>query len=207
MSDYRDIPSINIKNEYPEKEFLSSSMDIKRQLSQSLGQSNSQGGILKPTSRRGSAIPKTDNEDEDDDDGNERKRKDNINDKIQELLSLLPPELFVEKVTSNSAVTDDIDISARNSGTKDGKPNKGQILTKSVEYIQHLQNVIDENNRKEVELLMKIKKLTAEDKSIGYTSAEMALGKIGVGPLSNEYFKTVLVQSANANKSLRKVLP
>lgn len=221
------IPTINIKNEpgsSQANELLSKSLDIKKQLSQSfqntgLGPS---GGISKPQSRKNSIVPirsnhASDNEDNDDDDegqGNERKRRDNINDKIQELLTLIPAELFAETAPTNSPgenqSENDAAIAAamKNSGTKDGKPNKGQILTKSVEYLQYLQNLIDENNRKEVELVMTLKTLQYKEQgraanlpiNVGHTSAEHALGKIGVGPLSDDYFKLVLVKSAGINK-------
>lgn len=172
-------------------------------LTQSGGGSGSlpSNGITKPTSRRGSMVKVklNDSEDEDDngDGGNERKRRDSINERIQELLTLVPPEFFNETTNGNEK---DIDLAVKNSGTKDGKPNKGQILTKSVEYIQYLQNKIDENNMKEVELLLKLKNLGVTKDNSMRTSAEVALGKIGVGPLSNEYFKNVLVSSANTNK-------
>ncbi|WEJ93065.1 retrograde regulation protein 1 [Yamadazyma tenuis] len=209
------IPSINFKGESKQSDLVSNSVDIKRQLSQSLGGGVSHGGISKPSSRRGSLVPIRSNDsnsdggeqDDGDDDGHDRKRRDNINDKIQELLTLVPEDLFKDTGVSK----DPDDELMRNSGTKDGKPNKGQILTKSVEYIQYLQNQIDENNRKEVELLLKLKSLgvstsgsSGRDGSIGHTSAEVALGKIGVGPLSTDYFKKVLVASANANKSQRR---
>ncbi|KAG5421178.1 RTG1 [Candida metapsilosis] len=192
------------------------------------------GGISKPHSRRNSAYIKSqegsdaeDNNENDDENnpGNERKRRDNINDKIQELLTLIPSEFFevkddvkVKKETSPSERSpneDDVNNTAGKTGTKDGKPNKGQILTKAVEYLQSLQNLIDENNRKEVELIMKLETLKLKQKNhgvvndsvpirIGYTSAERALGEIGVGPCSEDYFKGVLVKSANASKSSRK---
>lgn len=159
------------------------------------------------------------NSDDEDDLGHERKRRDNINDKIQELLTLVPPEFFQEQLATNNALTQanalnaqlehDAAIAAamKNSGTKDGKPNKGQILTKSVEYIQYLQKKIDENNRNEVELIMKLKNLELKRDNnqlnvpinVGHTSAEVALGKIGVGPLSDDYFKQVLQNSAKRN--------
>ncbi|ODQ77095.1 hypothetical protein BABINDRAFT_24885, partial [Babjeviella inositovora NRRL Y-12698] len=108
----------------------------------------------------------------------ERKRRDNINDKIQELLKLIPHSFFTDE-------------QPKATGTKDGKPNKGQILTKGVDYIVFLQNAIDENNRKEVELQMKIKAL--EQRKLGpndqrsdfsHTIAEKCLAEIGVGPLA-----------------------
>ncbi|CAK9436071.1 uncharacterized protein LODBEIA_P06290 [Lodderomyces beijingensis] len=198
------------------------------------------GGISKPHSRRNSAYIKpqetSDAEDNDDDDGaggadakdqgNERKRRDNINDKIQELLKLIPSEYFAttqkDEPSRNepspgekSPSEEDINNTVSKTGTKDGKPNKGQILTKSVEYLQNLQNLIDENNRKEVELILKLESLKLKHKNggqvqegvpvrIGYTSAERALGEIGVGPCSEDYFKNILVRSANSSKSGRK---
>lgn len=99
----------------------------------------------------------------------DKKRKDNINQKIAELLELIPPTFFS-------------DISEKNSGTKDGKPNKGQILSKSVDYITYLQNEIDSRNRKEVELTM----LLQHSPHNKHTVAEEMLAKIGVGPLAEE---------------------
>lgn len=212
-----NVPSIQIRRDskLPASELLSKSLDIKKQLSQSFGNSGVSGGISKPQSRKNSIIPirSNDGSDADDDDqGNERKRRDNINEKIQELLTLVPPEFFQEVPDKNPANEDDqdaaINAAMKNSGTKDGKPNKGQILTKSVEYIQYLQNLIDENNRKEIELTMRLKKLQLQQEGkasnvpvpIEHTSAERALGQIGVGPLSDEYFKQVLVGSSGKRR-------
>ena len=228
------IPSINIKQEDFDS-VLSGSLDVKKQLSLSLntagvgiGSSYGNGGISKPQSRRNSTYIKShegsDNEDEDDqndkDVGNERKRRDNINDKIQELLTLIPSEFFQSNTDNNTKTGTKVvkenspeDDAVKNSGTKDGKPNKGQILTKSVEYLHYLQNLIDENNRKEVELIMRLKTLELKAANrpsenipirIGYTSAEKALGEIGVGPCSEEYFKNVLIKSASTSKSGRR---
>lgn len=142
--------------------------------------------------------------------GRERKRRDNINEKIQELLALIPPSYFeateetaghmikVEKIGLEEAVL----AALRNSGTKDGKPNKGQILTKLVTYLQDMQTQIDKANRKEVELrscLMKLElKVTGNplaSLSEGrHTIAEQALGEIGVGPLSQDYFTRSLTE-------------
>ncbi|CUM68395.1 uncharacterized protein PRCAT00006118001 [Priceomyces carsonii] len=209
--EYSELRSLNVPQ----------SLDVKRQLSQSFQTGSSHGGsagISKPHSRKNSLMPMKSNSDDEDDDkdgqGNERKRRDNINDKIQELLTLIPSEYFQE-VPSNTQVANPNDNDAaiaaavKNSGTKDGKPNKGQILTKSVEYLQYLQNIIDENNRKEVELRMRLKtsqlklqnkQATPDQLNIDHTSAEKALGKIGVGPLSDEYFKEILISSTNGKQ-------
>ncbi|KAG0682554.1 hypothetical protein C6P42_002836 [Pichia californica] len=99
----------------------------------------------------------------------DRKRKDNINQKIGELLQLIPQTFFS-------------DTSEKSSGTKDGKPNKGQILSKGVDYITFLQNEIDARNRREVELTMLLNQSTHNK----HTVAEEMLAKIGVGPLAEE---------------------
>lgn len=143
---------------------------------------------------RRKSIARSSNDDENDDDSEDRKKRDNMNDKIQEMLHLVPEAYFVENKD-------------RSSGTKDGKPNKGQILTKGVEYIQDLQNKIDENNRKEVELIWKLKKLIKANSgnpvdlgglNLNNTSAEIVLSEIGVGPLAS----TATTTNSNlANKS------
>lgn len=174
-------------------ELLSRSSDIKRQLSQSFH--GTSGGVSKPHLRRNLAYPKPEDEDEDDQ-KSERKRRDNINDRIQELLTLLPAELFLEPLGDGSGFDD---AATRLTGTKDGKPNKGQILTKLVDYIQLMQSDIDKNNRREVELVLTLKKLQQsgqrQDSSsvnVGPTSAELALGEIGVGPYSETYYRSIL---------------
>lgn len=227
LSKQKSLNIPNIKTENVDN-LLSKSLDIKKQLSQSFqgnAGSYSHGGITKPQSRKNSTIAiksngGSDNEDDDEDEnqGNERKRRDNINDKIQELLMLIPSEFFQDKETKVAEIKEEdkeeaeLAAAVKSSGTKDGKPNKGQILTKSVEYLQHLQNSIDENNRKEVELTMRLKNLELQLQnkpqnvpiSLGNTSAERSLGKIGVGPLSDDYFKSVLVNSANTNKGTQR---
>ena len=122
----------------------------------------------------------------------ERKRRDNINEKIQELGTIIPRTFFE-------------DSKEKSSGTKDGRPNKGQILTKSVEYIRYLQDKIDEQNKLENELIITLKNLEnrknikpeARPSNVYFknTSAEMALGKIGVGPLASKS----MVQIKNQN--------
>lgn len=152
----------------------------------------------------------------------DRKRRDNINERIQELLTLIPSEYFQEyyatsnNSSSNSATPGAISgahsgggagssnsedstvgtpISSfgtpkpKGTGTRDGRPNKGQILTQAVEYINKLQNQVDAKNREEVECILKLSKLAkiagvkVTDINLENTSAEIELGRIGVGPL------------------------
>lgn len=130
---------------------------------------------------------------------NDRKRRDKINDRIQELLSIIPKDFFRDyygNSSSNDTLSEStpgalgLSSKAKGTGTKDGKPNKGQILTQAVEYISHLQNQVDTQNREEVELMMKATQLAKQtgtivnDINLENTSAEVALSRIGVGPLA-----------------------
>ncbi|KAJ2740942.1 hypothetical protein H4S06_005991, partial [Coemansia sp. BCRC 34490] len=60
----------------------------------------------------------------------ERRRRDNINDRIQELFTLLPETMI----------------------DQNAKPNKGMILKKSVEYIRQLQHMLQNQNSRLHEL-------------------------------------------------------
>lgn len=139
----------------------------------------------------------------------DRKRRDNINERIQQLLTMIPNEFFQDYYknssgldsesgfvdTPSSAATPKPGTNAgkvKSTGTRDGKPNKGQILTQAVEYIMSLQNEIDSKNREEVELILKLQDLSkstgtiVNDINLENTSAEIALAKIGVGSLAGE---------------------
>lgn len=113
--------------------------------------------------------------------GDELSRKgDHLSDKIQEFLQLIPQLVFQDE-------------QLKSTGTKDGKPNKGQILTKGVEFILQLQAAIDDSNRREVDLQRRVKQLEAtkqlpagEQRSdFSHTTAERCLADIGVGPLAD----------------------
>jgi hypothetical protein len=60
----------------------------------------------------------------------ERRRRDNINDKIQELCTIIPPEIFEGEV----------------------KPNKAIILTKTVDYVKLLQEIVQVQAQRAKEL-------------------------------------------------------
>ncbi|KAJ1302142.1 hypothetical protein OPQ81_000970 [Rhizoctonia solani] len=71
----------------------------------------------------------------------ERRRRDNINEKISELSTLIPECLL----SDNPAVAtkDDILGPVDEEGTREGpKANKGMILRKSVDYIKYLQQLV-----------------------------------------------------------------
>ncbi|KAK6197545.1 uncharacterized protein RJT21DRAFT_58160 [Scheffersomyces amazonensis] len=229
------------------EDLLSRSSDVRKQLSQSFqgsGGLHVSGGINKPQSRRSSLIPNiksnpTSDVEDDDNINNNNNNNNNNNDKksdpgrvdlvtskIQELLTLIPPEFFQDTVKSNkngkppikqendeNEDDEDEDGNPRTSGTRDGKPNKGQILTKSLEYIEYLQKLIDDNNHAEARLKKRLKEqedragLQNSQLSIGPTSGERALGEIGIGSnpaLVEDYFKQVLVSSANTNRASQR---
>ncbi|SCU94000.1 LAME_0F05732g1_1 [Lachancea meyersii CBS 8951] len=137
----------------------------------------------------------------------DRRRRDNLNDKMQTLLKLIPEELFQEYYRRKEVVDLENGHSTpgsagvpaggsasgsklKGTGTKDGKPNKGQILTQAVEYMTKLQAQVDARNREEVELILRVKELSKKtgvavnDINLENTSAEIALARIGVGPLA-----------------------
>ncbi|SCU78888.1 LANO_0A04368g1_1 [Lachancea nothofagi CBS 11611] len=145
---------------------------------------------------------------------NDRRRRDNLNDKIQQLLDKIPEDYFQDYYRRKDVIDMDdaqmtpgsnglgsagsVSAKLKGTGTKDGKPNKGQILTQAVEYITKLQGHVDARNREEVELILRVKELSKQmeapvnDINLENTSAEVALAKIGVGPLASvadEYFE------------------
>lgn len=109
----------------------------------------------------------------------ERRRRDNINEKIQELATLVPDSLLY---AADPLASPTGPGSQASNLTKDGKPNKGTILSRSVDYIRNLQAVIDEQNRKELEMRDLVqdmqRQLGVEVTNFGPTSAEIALARI-----------------------------
>uniref|UniRef100_A0A1D1Z6K9 Microphthalmia-associated transcription factor n=1 Tax=Anthurium amnicola TaxID=1678845 RepID=A0A1D1Z6K9_9ARAE len=70
----------------------------------------------------------------------ERRRRDNINEKIHELSTLLP-DLYVDSAN---------------------KPNKGVILRKSVDYIRLLQSLVEQERSRNVKLESQVRELTSQ---------------------------------------------
>lgn len=110
----------------------------------------------------------------------ERRRRDNINEKIKELCDLLP-EAFLYATNDPNAYN----------GSKDDKPNKGTILSRSVDYIRKLQQIIDDQNRRELELQDTVQQLQRQNgmpvTEFGPTSAEAGLAKLGLEEPSPEF--------------------
>ncbi|CAB4446628.1 unnamed protein product [Rhizophagus irregularis] len=70
----------------------------------------------------------------------ERRRRDNINEKIQELSTLLP-DLYVDSAN---------------------KPNKGVILRKSVDYIRRLKSMVEQERNRNVKLETQVRELSSQ---------------------------------------------
>ncbi|CAG8501080.1 17627_t:CDS:2 [Funneliformis caledonium] len=97
----------------------------------------------------------------------ERRRRDNINEKIQELSTLLP-DLYIDSAN---------------------KPNKGVILRKSVDYIRHLKQLVEQHKNRNVELESRVRELSSSgipiDSNSGSTSSRMDLNNSSsIGGLS-----------------------
>lgn len=83
----------------------------------------------------------------------ERRRRENINDRIQELGSLLP-EPMLEECNSNCA------------GGTSNKPNKGAILRKSVDHIRLLQQDVNTYRHRIQELETILNNIQQKRKSV-----------------------------------------
>ncbi|GBB94725.1 hypothetical protein RclHR1_02400021 [Rhizophagus clarus] len=96
----------------------------------------------------------------------ERRRRDNINEKIQELSTLLP-DLYVDSAN---------------------KPNKGVILRKSVDYIRLLQSMIEQERNRNVKLETQVRELSSQsgipiDNNSGSASSRSDLNNSSNGGL------------------------
>lgn len=147
-------------------------------------------------------------------------KRGNINELIQQLLTVIPDDFFQEYKKNEAKLKEELASSGKfgssmplgkgkGSGVHDGKPTKGQILTQAVEYVNSLQERVDLKNREEVELILKVKELSKQtgsivnDLNLDNTSAEIALARIGVGPLAgmfDEENKADQVLSSSASK-------
>lgn len=98
----------------------------------------------------------------------ERRRRDNINDRISELAALIPAVLL-ESASAEDAPPSPSTLFSPQSGTvplpgtssagSAARPNKGVVLQKSVEYIRHLQTILEASSRREDELQQTILEL------------------------------------------------
>ncbi|KAI9475422.1 MAG: helix-loop-helix DNA-binding domain-containing protein [Benjaminiella poitrasii] len=77
----------------------------------------------------------------------ERRRRENINERIQELGTMLPESMLDELISQNTSVTNN-------------KPNKGAILRKSVDHIRILQQEVLTHKQRVMELEKQLASLT-----------------------------------------------
>ncbi|KAF9273556.1 hypothetical protein BGZ68_001399, partial [Mortierella alpina] len=115
----------------------------------------------------------------------ERRRRDNINEKIQELSTLLP-DIYVDSAN---------------------KPNKGVILRKSVDYIRHLQQLVasQTNRNQELEAQLQARNQGAGNSNNGARSDDAGKnnGTNGTGPtpqLQQDFgMMRIVSEGSNAN--------
>ncbi|KAF9102181.1 hypothetical protein BGX29_004888 [Mortierella sp. GBA35] len=107
----------------------------------------------------------------------ERRRRDNINEKIQELSTLLP-EIYVDSAN---------------------KPNKGVILRKSVDYIRHLQQLVASQNNRNQELEAQLRSRTNGTGSAPDESNNNGANGAGPGPQLQQDFGMMRIVSSGGN--------
>jgi Helix-loop-helix DNA-binding domain len=97
----------------------------------------------------------------------ERRRRDNINEKIQELAAIIPDE-FMTPSSAIHGASSPLSGSPATHHAPDGtvKHNKGIILRKSVDYIRSLQDVVKESQRRARRLEEEVKRLGGDPKSV-----------------------------------------
>jgi len=123
----------------------------------------------------------------------ERRRRDNINEKISELSTLIPECLLTDAPTAGGK--DDVLGAVDEEGGKEGpKANKGMILRKSVDYIKYLQQLVRVQASRNRELESRLSHFRGDDDasdagSLGSTSNLDPIGLLdlnGLLPIPDE---------------------
>src|SRR5271156_603764 len=99
----------------------------------------------------------------------ERRRRDNINEKIQELAAIIPEE-FMTPPSAVHGASSPLSASPATHHAPDGtiKHNKGVILRKSVDYIRSLQDVVKDTQRRARRLEEEVKRLGGDPKLVDH---------------------------------------
>lgn len=99
----------------------------------------------------------------------ERRRRDHIKEKIKELGQLVPLSLLtpltcaVQHFLNKNALSEETRNLLNAVKVKEAKPNKATILLRSVDYITHLQYVIDKQQKRRQDIEQKILELRQND--------------------------------------------
>ncbi|KAF8605754.1 HLH-domain-containing protein [Ceratobasidium sp. AG-I] len=108
----------------------------------------------------------------------ERRRRDNINEKISELSTLIPECLLTDAPTPATGKDDVLGPVDEEGGKEGPKANKGMILRKSVDYIKYLQQLVRAQASRNRELESQLSQYRGPDEPASDVAALLGLGSI-----------------------------
>ncbi|KAG9124613.1 hypothetical protein FRC07_010942 [Ceratobasidium sp. 392] len=103
----------------------------------------------------------------------ERRRRDNINEKISELSTLIPECLLSDAPTPTTGKDDVLGAVDEEGGKEGPKANKGMILRKSVDYIKYLQQLVRAQASRNRELESQLSQYRAPDENSSDPAASL----------------------------------
>jgi len=110
----------------------------------------------------------------------ERRRRDNINEKISELSTLIP-ECLLTDAPAPATGKDDVLGAVDEEGGKEGpKANKGMILRKSVDYIKYLQQLVRAQASRNRELESQLSQYRGANGAPSDLAGSLGLGAVNV---------------------------
>lgn len=108
----------------------------------------------------------------------ERRRRDLIKERIKELGLIVPPSLLNPQLCAiqvlqrhSSLNSDEINNLISSIKVKETKPNKSTILNKSVDYIKHLEYVLDQQDKTRESLISKIEEIEQKLNNVSLSRA------------------------------------
>ncbi|KAG9091654.1 hypothetical protein FRC06_000479 [Ceratobasidium sp. 370] len=108
----------------------------------------------------------------------ERRRRDNINEKISELSTLIPECLLTDGPTPTGGKDDVLGAVDEEGGKEGPKANKGMILRKSVDYIKYLQQLVRAQASRNRELESQLSQYRGADGAPSDLAGSLGLGAV-----------------------------
>ncbi|KAG8737285.1 hypothetical protein FRC10_008375 [Ceratobasidium sp. 414] len=110
----------------------------------------------------------------------ERRRRDNINEKISELSTLIPECLLTDAPTPTTGKDDVLGAVDEEGGKEGPKANKGMILRKSVDYIKYLQQLVRAQASRNRELESQLSQYRGADGAPSDPTGLLGLGAVNI---------------------------